>query len=63
MIRDLFRTAGDIAIYGMISTVIFLVFFVLLAIRAVAMRREEADEFGRMPLDDSMQKSDDIHDI
>jgi Ca2+/Na+ antiporter len=62
MLRDVFKTMGDIEIYGMISTIIFVVFFVLLVLYTIAMKKSDMDEFSNMPLDEFTKKSDEIQD-
>ncbi|HNY01242.1 MAG TPA: cbb3-type cytochrome c oxidase subunit 3 [Bacteroidales bacterium] len=59
MLRDIFRSIGGIENYGIISTVIFAVFFFLLTLHAVRRKREEMDECSRMPFDDGHKEIND----
>jgi Ca2+/Na+ antiporter len=63
MLRDVFKTVGDIESYGMISMIIFVVFFALLVLYAVSLKRSDVEDFSRMPLDDFSKESDDIQNI
>lgn len=58
MLRDFFTSLGDISQYGIISTLVFFIFFIIFIIRTVKMKNNEADSYGRMPLDDSSPESD-----
>ena len=63
MLRDIFRTVGGIESYGMISMIIFVIFFTLLVLYAFSLKRKDVEEFSRLPLDDFSKESDDIQDI
>jgi hypothetical protein len=63
MLRDLFGTAGDIGIYGILSTILFVVFFTLLVLRTVFIKRRDVEAYSRMPLDDGSEKKDEIQEI
>ena len=63
MIRDLFNSAGGYDIFGVISTVIFLVFFVMVVLYAFSLKKKDMDEFSRLPLDNHENNSDEIKDI
>lgn len=63
MIRDLFSSLKGIENYGIISTLIFLGFFIMLIFYVVSMKKSETEEYSRMPFDDSIKKSDEIQDI
>jgi hypothetical protein len=63
MLRDFFKTIGGVESYGMISMVIFVVFFVLLLWHTFTLKKKDVDNFSRMPLDDFSKKSDDIQDL
>ncbi len=58
MLRDFFTSLGDISQYGIISTLVFFIFFIIMIIRTIKMKTREADSYGRMPLDDSSPESD-----
>ncbi len=63
MLRDIFKSIGGIESYGMISMIIFLVFFALLLLHTFSLKKNDVEDFSRMPLDDFSKKSDDIQDI
>jgi hypothetical protein len=63
MLRDLFSTLGGIEKYGIISTLIFLIFFVLLLVQVVSLKPRDMDEYSKMPLDDTSKNTDEIQDI
>lgn len=62
MLRDLFKSLGGIEQYGMISTIIFVVFFIILIINTLYLNKKDVDDYSRMPLDDISKDSDEIHD-
>jgi hypothetical protein len=62
MLRDIFKTVGGMESYGMISMIIFVVFFVLLVLYATSLKKTDVEGFSRMPLDDFSKESDDIQD-
>jgi len=63
MLRDVFKSLGGFESYGLISMIIFLVFFVLLLLHTVSLRRNDVEDFSRMPLDDKSNESEDNQDI
>jgi hypothetical protein len=63
MLRDIFKSIGGTESYGMISMIIFVLFFVILVLHTLLMRKKDVDDFSRMPLDDFSKESDDIQDI
>ena len=63
MIRDIFNSLGGINHFGVISTAIFLLFFIFLIINAIFLDKQHADRYGRMPLDDDMKESDESYDF
>ncbi len=62
MLRDIFRSIGGIENYGILSTLIFVIFFALLTLHAVRRNKKDMDEFGRMPLDDGRKEINDNQD-
>ena len=46
--------------YGMISTLIFVVFFAGVVIHTLSIRKKDVETFSRMPFDDSVNDSDDV---
>ena len=63
MVRDLFQSAGGYDIFGVISTVIFLVFFFMVILYAFSLKKKDMDEFSRLPLDKQDSNSDEVKDI
>ncbi len=63
MLRDIFKSLGSIENYGLISMVIFVIFFILLIIHTMSLKTGDVDEYSRMPLDDGAKEKDEIHDI
>ncbi|MEI6684388.1 MAG: cbb3-type cytochrome c oxidase subunit 3 [Bacteroidota bacterium] len=62
MLRDMFTSIGGFEIYGMISMIVFVVFFGLLILHTYSIRKKDVEDFSNMPLDDSSKKSDEIQD-
>jgi hypothetical protein len=63
MLRDIFKSIGGVERYGMISMIIFLIFFALLLLHTLTLKKNDVKDFSRMPLDDVSKESDDIQDI
>jgi len=63
MLRDIFKSIGGTENFGMVSMIIFVLFFVVLVLHTLLMRKKDVDDFSRMPLDDFSKESDDIQDI
>jgi uncharacterized membrane protein len=63
MLRDIFKSVGGIEGYGMISMIIFAVFFLMLLLHTFSLKKKDVDHFSRMPLDDFSKESDEIKDI
>ena len=63
MLRDIFKTIGGIESYGLISMIIFVVFFALLILHTASLKKKDVEDFSRMPLDDFSKESDEIQDI
>jgi hypothetical protein len=61
MLRDIFNSVENIGQYGIISLIIFLLFFTFLLINTIALKEKDVDEFSRLPLDESSKKTDGIH--
>jgi len=58
MLRDLFQSARGIESFGLISLIVFGVFFILLVIHTLSLKKKDVDEFSRLPLDDFDKDSD-----
>jgi hypothetical protein len=63
MLRDIFKSVGGIESYGLISMIIFVVFFALLILHTASLKSKDVEDFSRMPLDDFSKESDEIQDI
>ena len=63
MLRDVFNSIGGFESYGLISMIIFVVFFTLLILHTISLKKKDVDDFSRMPLDDFSKESDEIQDI
>ena len=63
MLRDIFKTIGGIESYGLISMIIFVVFFALLLLHTFSIKSKDVEDFSRMPLEDFSKESDEIQDI
>ena len=63
MLRDIFKSVGGIESYGMISMIIFVVFFTLLLLYVLSLKKENVEDFSRMPLDDFSKESDEKKDL
>lgn len=57
MIKDVLRDIGGIGLYGVLSVCLFFLVFSVVVARALTMRRQTAEEAGRLPLADEMQPS------
>ena len=60
MLRDFFHSVTGYEYFGMISTSIFMVFFIMVIIHAWTLKKDDAEKFGKMPLDDSTRESKDV---
>jgi hypothetical protein len=63
MLRDVFKSLGGFESYGLISMIIFLVFFAMLLLHTLTLRRKDVEDFSRMPLDDKSNESLDNQDL
>ncbi len=62
MVRDMFTSIGDLEFYGVISMIIFVVFFGLLILHTYTIKKKDVEGFSNMPLDDGSKESDEIQD-
>jgi hypothetical protein len=60
MLRDLFQSARGIESFGLISLILFGVFFLLLVIHTLSLKKTDVDEFSRLPFDDFDKDSDKV---
>ena len=60
MLRDVFKSFGGVESYGLISMIIFVVFFALLILHTVSLKTKDVEDFSRLPLDDFSKESDEI---
>jgi cbb3-type cytochrome oxidase subunit 3 len=63
MLRDIFKSVGGIEGYGLVSMIIFVVFFALLTLHTLSLKKKEVEDYSRMPLDDFSKESDESQDI
>jgi hypothetical protein len=63
MLRDVFKSIGGFESYGMISMIIFVVFFALLLLHTFSLKKKDVEDFSRLPLDDFSKESDEVQDI
>jgi hypothetical protein len=63
MLRDSFNSVRGIESFGMISMIIFILFFLLLVLYASSLKEKDVKYFSRMPLDDLPQEPDENQDI
>jgi hypothetical protein len=62
MLRDIYKSIGGFESYGLISMIIFVVFFALLILHTISIRKKDVEDFSRMPLDDVSKESDKFQD-
>ena len=60
MLRDLFQSMKGVEHYGLISTLVFILFFGGVVLHALSLNKKEVEDFSRMPFDDSTKDSDDV---
>jgi hypothetical protein len=60
MLRDLFQSARGIENFGLISLILFGVFFILVLIHTISLKKKDVEEFSRLPLDDVDNDSDKV---
>ncbi len=60
MLRDLFQSMKGVEHYGLISTLIFVLFFSGVVLHALSIRKKDVENFSHMPFDDSTKDSDDV---
>ena len=51
MIRDVFHGIGGIGVYGIVSTLLFMLVFAAMILRVFMMKRADIDRAKAMPLD------------
>ncbi|MCX6249390.1 MAG: hypothetical protein NTX61_01430 [Bacteroidetes bacterium] len=60
MLSDIFKSVAGIDNYGLISTILFLVFFGLVVIHTLSLKKKDVDDFSKLPFDNSTKDTDDI---
>jgi cbb3-type cytochrome oxidase subunit 3 len=60
MLRDFFQSVRGFEYFGIVSTVIFLLFFILVVFHAYSIRKKDVEDFSRIPFDDSTRDSDKV---
>jgi hypothetical protein len=58
MLRQVFESVRGVDGFGIVSMMIFIVFFTLVVIRAVRLDKSEVDEFRNIPFDESLTESE-----
>ena len=53
MFAETFQNIVHVEIYALISFIIFFTFFILVSIQAFRLKKDEADRFSNLPLEDS----------
>jgi hypothetical protein len=57
MLRQVFESVSGYWGFGILSMLIFLVFFVFLLIHTFSIRKKEVEEFSRIPFEDSDEET------
>ena len=52
--KEVLRATDDATIFALVAVIIFTVFFALLFLRVLKMRKEHANEMASMPLQDTV---------
>ncbi len=60
MFNQVFQSVSGINNYGLISTIIFVVFFTIVVVHAFSIRKNELSEFSRMPFEDETKDSNEV---
>ena len=60
MFTQVFQSVSGINSYGLVSTIIFFVFFSGMAIYAFSEKKERLSEFSRMPFEDETNDSNEV---
>jgi len=60
MFSEIFQSVNGINYYGLISTIIFFVFFTAVALHAFSMKKEELSDFSHMPFEDETKDSNEV---
>ncbi len=60
MFSQVFQSVSGINNYGLISTVIFFVFFTVMGLYAFTVKKEDLSEFSRMPFEDETKDSNEV---
>jgi cbb3-type cytochrome oxidase subunit 3 len=60
MLRDVFQLLKGVERYGVISTLIFVVFFGGVILHSLSLRKKDAEDYSRMPFEDSTKDSDEV---
>ncbi|MEI7490021.1 MAG: CcoQ/FixQ family Cbb3-type cytochrome c oxidase assembly chaperone [Bacteroidota bacterium] len=60
MFNQVFQSVSGINNYGLISTIIFVVFFTMVVAHAFSIRKNELSEFSRMPFEDETKDSNEV---
>jgi cbb3-type cytochrome oxidase subunit 3 len=53
MLRDIFHSIRGFEHFGMISMLLFVIFFILVLVYTFKMKKEDIDEYRRIPFNDT----------
>ena len=53
MLRDVFQSLRGVENFGVISMFIFAVFFILVIVHTLSLKKKDVDEFRNIPFDDA----------
>ncbi len=52
MLRPFLQGLTGVELFGIVSMLIFFIFFVVMVIHTITINKEEAEGYGRLPLED-----------
>lgn len=60
MFNDVFQSVNGINNFGLISTAIFFVFFSLVVVHAISIKKKDLSDFSRLPFEDETKDSNEV---
>ncbi|MEI6704642.1 MAG: CcoQ/FixQ family Cbb3-type cytochrome c oxidase assembly chaperone [Deltaproteobacteria bacterium] len=60
MFNQVFQSVSGINNYGLVSTIIFLVFFTVVVLHAFSIKKQDLSEFSRLPFEDETKDSNEV---
>ncbi len=60
MFNQVFQSVSGINNYGLISTIIFIVFFTAVVLHAFSIKKQDLSEFSRLPFEDETKDSNEV---